>query len=387
MIVDKKQFKIDLFKAYYDARKNKRNTINALKFEHNYESNLLTLAEELISGKYEVGKSVAFVVKKPIKREIFAADFRDRVVHHFVYNQINQIFEKMFINDNYSCRIGKGNLYGIKRADHFIKSCSRNYIKDCYILKLDISGYFMSIDKNILYKKVEQIILKNKTRINLDSKLLLGIIRKIIFNNPTKNCIIKGKKSDWEDLPKNKSLFFSEKDRGLSIGNLTSQLFGNVYLNDFDHFVKEKLHCRYYGRYVDDMLFVHQSKDYLKKIILKIKNYLAEKLKLVLHPNKIYLQHFSKGVDFLGAYIKPYRIYIRNKVKGNFSEKVNFWKLIFLSKKITKNDKKKIISCLNSYLGAMKHFDTFNLRKKMLVDFDKDNIYFKIDVNWCKIYT
>lgn len=387
MTIDKKQFKIDLFRAYYDARKNKRNTINALRFEHNYESNLLALAEELISNEYEVGKSVAFVVKKPVKREIFAADFRDRVVHHFIYNQINPIFEKMFINDNYSCRVGKGNLYGVKRANHFIKACSRNYKKDCYVLKLDISGYFMSIDKNILYEKVRMAILENTQKINLDFELLLKIVRKIIFNNPTKNCMLKGKKSDWEDLPKNKSLFFSEKDKGLSIGNLTSQLFGNVYLNDFDHFVKEKLHCRYYGRYVDDIFIVHPSKVYLKKVIVEIRKYLAEKLALILHPNKIYLQNFFKGVDFLGAYIKPHRIYIRDKVKGNFVEKFRFWKAEFLGKEMTKNDKKKFTSSINSYLGAMKHLNTFNLRKKIAFenipvsfDFDWEKDFLKVEV-------
>lgn len=144
----------DLFQAYYDARKNKRNKIDAIEFEMDYESHLFELAEEILNEQYRPSKSICFVVDKPVKREIFAASFRDRVVHHLIYNYINQILEPCFIHDSYSCRLGKGTLYGIRRLDHFIRSCSENYQKDCYILKLDIKGYFMSINRGILYQKV-----------------------------------------------------------------------------------------------------------------------------------------------------------------------------------------------------------------------------------------
>jgi len=141
--IDKDKITLDLFQAYFDARKNKRNTINALAFEKHLEANLFALTNEIIEHKYTPKPSICFVVDKPVKREIFAADFRDRVVHHFIYNYVSLIFEKTFINDSYSCRKGKGTHYGIKRIDHFIRSCSQNYSKDCYILKLDIKGYFM----------------------------------------------------------------------------------------------------------------------------------------------------------------------------------------------------------------------------------------------------
>ena len=155
---ENKNLLYDLFQAYYDARKNKRFTTNALSFEIDYESKLFLLYKELINETYKIGQSICFISFKPVKREIFAADFRDRIVHHLVYNYISPIFEKLFLNDIYSCRVGKGTSYGIKRVNHFIRSCSLNYKKDCYILKLDINGYFMSIDKHILYKKVEQNI-------------------------------------------------------------------------------------------------------------------------------------------------------------------------------------------------------------------------------------
>ena len=162
MVDNYSQLKLDLFRAYYDARKNKRNKLNSLAFEIDYEKKLLELADEIWNRRYSPGQSVCFISHKPVKREIFAASFRDRVVHHLIYSYINPIFERLFINDSYSCRPGKGTSYGIKRLDHFIRSCSENYKKDCYILKLDIRGYFMSINRKILYDKIEEVLCKHE---------------------------------------------------------------------------------------------------------------------------------------------------------------------------------------------------------------------------------
>jgi hypothetical protein len=374
---ENKNLLYDLFQAYYDARKNKRFTTNALSFEIDYESKLFLLYKELINETYKIGQSICFISFKPVKREIFAADFRDRIVHHLVYNYISPIFEKLFLNDIYSCRVGKGTSYGIKRVNHFIRSCSLNYKKDCYILKLDINGYFMSIDKHILYKKVEQNIKNYQKNDNFNNNFILRLIHKIIFNNPVKNCIIKGKREYWKGLPKSKSLFYSGENKGLPIGNLTSQLFANVYLNDFDHFVKYKLGCKYYGRYVDDIVIVHNDKEYLKSIISIIEKYLSKELLLKLHPKKIYLQHFSKGVSFLGTIIKPYRIYINNKTKGNFYKKIQFFKIQKEKENIYKLKDKRLnfLSSINSYLGAMKNYNTYRLRKKMLMKNLLPNFY------------
>lgn len=129
-----------------------------LLLEIEYESNLIKLADEIYTWTYEVWKSIAFIVEKPVKREIFAWDFRDRVVHHYVINQINHIFENLFIHDSYSCRKWKWTLFWIKRIEKFIKSCSENYTEDCYIMKLDIQGFFMSIDKDILWEKINKFL-------------------------------------------------------------------------------------------------------------------------------------------------------------------------------------------------------------------------------------
>lgn len=363
-----KQLLYDLFRAYFDARKNKRNTINALSFEIDFERKLFELYREIKERRYKIRPSICFVIKEPMLREVFAADFRDRVVHHLIYNYISPFFERLFINDSYSCRVGKGTSYGIKRLDHFIRSCSRNYTRDCYILKLDIKGYFMSIDRSVLYQKIEKTLDRFRKMADFDIDLILYLIRRVIFHDSTKNCTIKGTRDNWKDLPKSKSLFCAGENKGLPIGNLTSQLFGNVYLNEFDYFIKHKLDCKYYGRYVDDLVIVHKDKEYLKSIIPLLKEYLQSNLFLELHSKKIYLQHFSKGVNFLGIVIKPYRIYIRNHIKGNFYQKIQYWNNLLIEKQcvLAKEDVKQFLSSVNSYLGIMKHYNTHKLRKKML---------------------
>jgi RNA-directed DNA polymerase len=363
----------DLFEAYFDCRKNKRYTLNALQFETDYERNLIKLFEEINDGSYQPGRSIAFIVNKPVKREIFAADFRDRVVHHWLINKLNPLFESIFINDSYACRTGKGTHYGIKRADEFIRTCSNNYTNNCYILKLDISGFFMHISRQLLYERLREFVLRHYPA--EDKKLVLEISQKIIFNDPAKNCMLKGKNDDWKGLPKNKSLFHSPAGCGLPIGNLTSQVFANFYMNPLDHFIKTQLNIRFYGRYVDDFVIVHNDKNYLKSIVPKIREFLKSELRLDLHPKKIYLQHYSKGVQFLGAVIKPYRIYIANRTKGNFYQTIQNWNLLIRERKLTKDEEEKFLCSINSYLGIMrpckasqqgKHYKTYNLRKKLL---------------------
>jgi len=279
-----------LFEAYFDCRNNKRNTLNALAFEVDYEANLLKLCAEINNGSYQPGKSIAFIVNKPIKREIFAADFRDRVVHHLIVNKLDPLFEKAFIYDSYACRASKGTHLGIKRVDRFIRQCSQNYTKDCYVLKLDVKGFFMHINKTLLLAELHAFI-EQKYQ-SADKALLLELCQKTIDYDPTQNCIVKSKRREWQGLPPDKSLFHSAIHCGLPIGNLTSQVFANFYMNPFDHFIKHDLGIRYYGRYVDDFVLVHQDKEYLKSLDPLIKTTLHDRLQLTLHPKKIYLQHF-----------------------------------------------------------------------------------------------
>lgn len=354
----------ELYEAYFHCRINKRNTLNAIAFEVDYEANLMKLCNEINNGCYKPGKSIAFIVNKPVKREIFAADFRDRVVHHLVINKLNPLFDKIFIHDSYACRVGKGTHFGIKRVDRFIRQCSHNYTKDCYVLKLDIKGFFMHINKNLLLAELKRFIEQKYQQ--TDKPLLLELCQKIIKYDPTKHCIIKGKRRDWQGLPPDKSLFHSAPFCGLPIGNLTSQIFANFYMNPFDHFIKHDCGIRYYGRYVDDFILVHQDNAYLKSVIPIIKTFLKTQLQLTLHPNKIYFQHYSKGVQFLGAVIKPNRIYIAKRTQGNFYTAIQKQNALVKEFKPTKEQQASFLSSMNSYLGIMKHYKTHKLRKRML---------------------
>lgn len=358
----------DLFVAYYDARKNKRNTINQLRFEMNLEHNLLELHHHIVARTYVPKESIAFIVTKPVTREIFAADFSDRVVHHLIHNYVNPIFERIFIEDSYSCRKGKGTSYGIKRLEHHIKSCSRNYTRDCYILKLDIQSYFMSIDREILHEIIKKILYKHAERKDangvmwkdkFDYDTVLYLLDVVVSQDPTGNYKIKGDPTGWEGLPLGKSLFHCEANRGLPIGNLTSQLFSNIYLNEFDHYVKRTLGFKHYGRYVDDFYIVHEDKEVLRQAVKEISRYLLENLKLKIHPRKIFLQHYSKGVLFVGAYIRPYRSYVNHRIKKNFKHTMHHLKT-------HGGSRTKIRDSINSYLGVMSHYRSFKLRKGVM---------------------
>ena len=304
-----------------------------------------------------------FVVEKPVKREIFAADFRDRVVHHLIAKRIYPLLEQQFILDSYSTQKGKGTLMGIKRIEEHIRQCSENHTKDCWILKMDIEGFFMAIDKLTLYEKIRDF-LTERYREN-DLQMLLYMLRETIFNRPEKNCVRKMPKSHWDGLPKRKSLFGTDGKHGLPIGNLTSQLLALLYLDGLDHKVKEEWGIEHYGRYVDDMVLIHPSKERLLEVRKLIGEYL-QTLGLHLHPKKLYLQHYSKGVAFVGAVIKPGRKYVANRTVARINNKV--WHYGNELKKGTPNDRRMLtISCsMNSYFGNLRHYAAMRLFHRIL---------------------
>lgn len=360
----------NLFRAYLDARKNKRNTANQLRFEMNLESNLYDLYVQISECRYIPKPSIAFVVFKPVQREIFAADFSDRVVHHLFFNYVNPIFERTYIADCYSCRKEKGTHYGVKRLAHHIRSCSENYTRPCFVLKLDLQGYFMSINKTILYNKIQSTLEKFRNRRDtdgvkwkdkLDYDLVLYLARVIVFNDPVKKFQLKGHASDWEGLPQSKSLFGSKEGCGLPIGNLTSQLFSNVYLSDFDSYIKHQLGFKQYGRYVDDFYLIDRDKDRLKAMIPELRAYLKKTLDITLHPKKIYLQDYVKGVLFVGGFVKPHRIYASNSIKRNMEQR------LAQLKKEQALKPEDLRSSVNSYLGIMKHYKSYAVRRKIMI--------------------
>jgi RNA-directed DNA polymerase len=367
----------DVFRAYYDARAHKRNTLNQLHFEMNLEENLVELYREILEGRYRVGRSVCFIVDKPVKREIFAADFRDRVVHHLLYNYLSPLFERTFIDDSYSCRKGYGTLKGIERLEHHIRSCTENFTKPAYVLKLDIQGYFMSMNRQLLYDRMERFLLRQvsgldataSTRNGYNLERVLYLTREVVFNDPTCGCLVRGNRSDWNGLPPSKSLFHSASGCGLPIGNLTSQLFSNIYLNELDRFVKRTLGVKHYGRYVDDFFLVHPDKWFLLNAEERIRAFLRDSLGLTLHPKKVYLQEVTKGVDYLGAVVKPYRRYMVEKTRRRIccslrnlkAQAERDWPL-------SKREGRLLQASVSSYLGCLKQYRSYRLRRAIVLD-------------------
>lgn len=365
--LSKQQLLVDLLRAYKDARRHKRRSLKQVEFEMNMEEELISLRDDIWTRRYRPSRSVCFIITDPKKREVFAAQFRDRIVHHLYYNYVSRLFERTFIADSYSCRKGKGTHYGVKRLQHHIRSCSRNYCHNVYVLKGDLKGYFMSINRELLLKICNNSLRKMAMRrSDVDGKLWIEIIdydvlfylsRIIILTDPVEDCIVKGAAQEWNDLPASKSLFKTARGCGLPIGNLTSQLFSNVFLNCFDQFMKRKCGASHYGRYVDDFYVVDMCKWRLKSLMKDADDFLWRFLSLRLHPDKTFICEAKYGVEFLGAYVKPYRNYVRNSTLKRMSDKIQRLSI--------ETDCHKAATSLNSFLGILSHYRSWKIRKSI----------------------
>ena len=352
----------DVFTAYYDCRKNKRNTLNALRFELDYENNLVELWKDINLRRYEIGKSICFIVTKPKLREVFAADFRDRVVHHIIMMRLEPLFEKTFISETYSCRKGKGTLHGIKSLEKQIREASNDYTRPCYAGKFDMKGFFMTIRKPLLLDMLLKFIDSNYEGDDRDT--LKYLVKKVVSNKPQYNCIRKTKSYMWDRLDKNKSLFTCGDDYGLPIGNLTSQCFANFYLDSFDKFVSGRF--KYYGRYVDDFFMLSDSPKTISAFIHEMKQFLCANLGVILHPDKVYIQDARNGVKFIGGVVKPNRLYTANRTVSNALMKI--W---ILNEDISLENSEHFIHSMNSYWGYFKHYKAFNIKKRLVSQIDR----------------
>ncbi len=349
----------EVFEAYFECRKHKRGTLNALAFELDFESNLIKLWQEINNKTYQIGRSIAFIVNKPVKREIFAADFRDRIVHHLIIRKLEQYFEHIFSPNSCSCRKGKGTLYAVRKTREAIIRQSARCVNGCYVLKLDIQAFFMSVDCQLLYQKLKAFV--HRYYVGGDKNLLLWLIQLVVLNRPQQNCIRKGKKLNWADLPPHKSLFYAQKFNGMPIGNLTSQIFANFYLNEFDSYI-ESFKAVDYIRYVDDFVVIHPSRNGLKRLIKKARDFLKNRLKLILHPKKVYLQHYKKGFNFIGVRFKGNNILSGLRLKSQFLSKVR--EMNEKKGHLTTKRAEDIRSFFNSYCGYLRHLNGYQLRLK-----------------------
>lgn len=340
--------------AYYDCRKHKRSKKSAIEYELNYELNNYQLWKDLNDGTYDISTCICFYVTRPKLREVFCADFRDRIVHHLIMRKFLWLFEQTMIDDSYNCREGKGVLYGIKRMRKHIEDVSKDYSEEAWALKFDLQGFFMSIDRDILWDMIEKSIKGGYQ--GEDAEWWLRLIHDVVFHRPELNCEVRGDVSLKDKIAKNKSLFHSE-GRGLPIGNLTSQIFANFYLSAYDQWLKQWMRKNErYGRYVDDACIISNDKAHALRLLYMSRLWLKTMLHVNMHPDKMYLQEAKKGLPFIGYVIKPHRVYCGDRIVNSAFEAVREWN------KHRNGNADKYAQRVNSYLGFMVHWATYGIR-------------------------
>lgn len=349
-----------LLEAYFDCRRHKRKTVGATEFEMNYMSNLVQLLDEVNSRQYKISKSICFVVKYPRYREVFAGQFRDRILHHYIALRLEPLFESQFSDRTYNCRKGKGQLAGIRQLQQDIREVSENYTKDAHVMGIDLKGFFMSIHKPLLAKMVDDFIVENYHGDDKDD--LRWLCNMVVMHHPEKDCEKKSADYLWDYLPKEKSLFTNGEDRGVAIGNLFAQLFANFLLSKLDWKINY-YYCKHHVRYVDDMVLVARRKETLLRLMPMIRETLAS-LGLRLNEKKFYFQHYSKGVRFVGAIIKRDRIYSVNNTVNNYRKSVR--KLNEAAKAGNIEHIEKCIQSVNSYLGIFSHYNEYGMKRKII---------------------
>jgi len=299
--------------AYLDCRQAKRNTASALAFEQGLERNLGDLFDALQDGTYRPGRSICFVVIRPKPREVWAADFRDRIVHHLLHNRIAPRFYARFIADSCACIPGRGTLYAAQRLEAKVRSITQNWRRPAWYLKLDLANFFVSIDKHIL---------RDLLAARITEPWWLALAETILYHDPRQDFEYQGPAELLERVPPHKRLTSQPPHLGLPIGNLSSQFFANVLLDVLDQYVKHQLHARHYIRYVDDFLLLHESPQWLNDAKARIEAFLPEQLHVRLNPAKTILQPVDRGVDFVGQVIKPWRRVTRRRTMTMAVERI-----------------------------------------------------------------
>ncbi|MDE1970037.1 MAG: group II intron reverse transcriptase domain-containing protein [Patescibacteria group bacterium] len=319
----------NLFAAWDTFKSNKQKKRDVQAFEWNLEHNIFELHRALKSGRYRHGSYTSFFIQDPKQRHIHKALVQDRILHHALFTVLNPIFESTFIAHSFSCRVNKGTHKGIEVLEGMIRKITHNGVHMAFALKCDVQKFFGSVDhqtlKSILARKIKDV-----QALDLCSKIIDSFA-----TNP---------------------LGGGRYRRGLPIGNLTSQLFANIYLNEFDQFIKHDLKVKNYVRYTDDFVIVHQSEEELKNLLPKIREFLSTRLKLTLHPRKVILNKTSQGVDFLGYVLLLHHRALRTKTRRRIVRKFKLRMGEYRKGVITRQT---LEQSLQSYLGVLSHADNY----------------------------
>ena len=316
-------------------------------FEMDLEQNIFRLHRELISKTYRHGPYRCFWICDPKLRRIHKATVRDRVLHHAVFRILNLVFDPTFIPTSFSCRLGRGTHRGVMAVEKMLRGVSRNYTHPGYVLKCDVKKFFDSVDHNILLEILGR---------RIKDQEVMWLLKMIVESHPaiTRERERESKNAGEIGLPEGRT--------GIPIGNLTSQLFANIYLNEFDQFVKHKLKVKNYARYTDDFVIISEDKNYLNNLLVPVRSFLWQKLKLELHPQKVEIRKLRHGIDFLGYVILPYHRILRSRTKRRMFRKL---------KQRFEDYPKRIISkesfqaSLLSYLGMLSHCQGYGLSEEL----------------------
>lgn len=355
-----------ILEAYYICIIGKRSSGDALRFQTDFFGNIQRLIDEVETRSYQPLPSITFVLTKPVFREVFAANFRDRIIHTWIALRLEPLYEQEFSDRTFNCRKGKGQLFGVKMLAHDIKVLSHDNELSIWYLKCDLKGFFMSIPKRKLAEVVDAFIVEHY--FGEDKETLRYLSWETIMNDPTKNCKFHSPKLLMDKVPQGKSLFHNKKGYGVPIGNLTSQHNANKYLNPFDWWIEMALGIYYHGRYVDDFYLLHPDKDYLLSCIPKIRAYLKDELGVTLHPKKIMLQRCECGIKFTGMVCKKGRIYVSNRTVSNFENLIYY--INNHVEDINMMNLEKYVASINSYLGLMQHTKSYAIRRRIMGQLD-----------------
>lgn len=309
----------NLLLSWREFLRGKRKKKDVAEFSLRLMDNIFSLRNDLLRKTYKHGQYDAFKINDPKPRDIHKAEVRDRLIHHAIYRILYPYFDRKFIYDSYSCRIDKGTHRAMNRFRYFARKVSCNNTRTVWVLKCDIRKFFANIDHQILIKILEK---------NIDDRDTIWLLKQVIESFYTKD----------------------KMKVGLPLGNLTSQLLINIYMNEFDRFVKRDLKIKYYIRYADDFIIMYGNKVYLENLIPKISEFLEKRLKLLLHPKKVFVKTLASGIDFLGWVHFPYHRVLRTATRKR------------MFRRLKQKCKKEVIV---SYLGMLKHGNTYKLIKKL----------------------
>ncbi|HUT96092.1 MAG TPA: reverse transcriptase/maturase family protein [Candidatus Paceibacterota bacterium] len=314
--------KIDnLLVAWEYFLRGKKHKKDVMIFQAELTANIADLYCSLVNHTYKHGSYSAFNISDPKPRNIHKAIVRDRLLHHLIYKEFYQYFDSKFIYDSYSCREDKGTHRALNRFRYFARKVSKNDSRTCYVLKCDIKKFFASIDHKILIKTLKR---------HIEDSDIMWLLNEVIvsFN------------SVYSDV-------------GMPLGNLTSQLLVNVYMHEFDMYLKQELRVKHYIRYADDFVILSDIKEYLNLLLPKISEFLQKKLNLILHEHKVYIKTYSSGLDFLGWIHFPHHRQLRTTTKRKIIRKLKGY------------PKRNTII---SYRGLLGYGDTYRLRKQLNIE-------------------